>query len=498
MNQKNWNDPKYQRMTDVNVRGDEIEVKFEDKTTVILNKDTVVPIGAHNPNWNGLQFNAYELILPTSQGEAEIPWSTIRLLSDSSFATHWASMAEGQAKDIGSRLRELRQSKNLTSKEVAERAGITPQSLSRIEKGHHDVVFTTLRKILAAMGCTLQDLAAVQFVPTSINSLLKRVESAGIRRDWLLERILPDELLHGYDVKIQKNEIINQLAILIAKIFRWSPEEVLGNNPLVINVELLPDMKFKKQARSKVKEVHAYTFYAYYISSLVSQAIDHIETRDLPEDPDQMRKEILSDYGPLNFENTLRYTWDHGVPVIPLHDPGAFHGACWKISERKVIVLKQLTKFQGRWLFDLVHEIGHVIRNLDAVGSILEEDEITPFDDELVESEANDFASDLLFSGRAEALAELAADRAQGKVENLKSAVIQIASEERFPLDLFANYLAFRLYAANNINWWGTANNLQISEPSPFEIARKVFHEKVDLEQLDGDDRNMLLRAIEN
>lgn len=498
MNQKNWNDPKYQRMTAVNVKGGEIEVEFEDKTTVTLDKDVVVPVGTYNPNWKDLQFNAYELILPTSQGETEIPWSTIRLLSDSAFAAHWASMAEEQAKDIGPRLRELRQSKNLTSKEVAERAGITPQSLSRIEKGHHDVVFTTLRKILAAMGCNLQDLATVQSVPTSINSLLKRLESAGIRRDWLLERILPDELLHEYDTKIQKNDLVNQLTTLITKIFKWSPEEILGNNPLLINVELLPDMKFKKQVRSKVKEVYAYTFYAYYISLLVLQTIDHIKIRDLPENPEQMRKEILKDYGPVNLENTLRYTWDHGVPVIPLHDPGTFHGACWKISERKVIVLKQLTKFQGRWLFDLAHEIGHVARNLNTENVILEEDEISPFDDELVESEANDFASDLLFSGRVETLADLAADRAQGKVENLKSAAIQIASEERFPLDLFANYLAFRLYAANNINWWGTANNLQISEPSPFEIARKIFDEKTDLKQLEGDDRELLLRAIEN
>jgi hypothetical protein len=39
------------------------------------------------------------------------------------------------------------------------RAGIHPQSLSRIEHGQHDVVFTTLRRVLAAMGCSLRDLA---------------------------------------------------------------------------------------------------------------------------------------------------------------------------------------------------------------------------------------------------------------------------------------------------------------------------------------------------
>lgn len=498
MNEKPWNDPKYQRITSASVKGEEIEVKFEDNAIVILDCDALVPPSAHNPDWNNLQFNAFELILPTSLDEVEIPWSTIRLLSDPFFAAHWAQKAEEQASDVGQRLRELRQSKNLTSKDVAERAGITPQSLSRIEKGHHDVVFTTLRKILAAMGCTLQDLASVQVVPTSINSLFKRLESSGIKKEWLFERILPNELAYGFDTKDQKIDLVNQLTSLISKIYKWSPDEILGNNALFINVDLMPDIKFKRQARSKAKEVHAYAFYAHYISLLVLQTMEKTRTRKLPENPDEIRKEILKDYGHVNLENTLRYIWDHGIPVVPLSDPGVFHGACWKISERKVIVLKQLTKFQGRWLFDLLHEIGHVIRNLDTVGSIIEEDEISPFDDEKIENEANDFAIDLLFAGRAEELAELTADRAKGSVEKLKSAAIQVAAEERIPLDLFANYLAFRLSATNNISWWGAANNLQISDPSPIEIARKVFDENVNMELLNVDDRELLVRALEN
>lgn len=43
---------------------------------------------------------------------------------------------------------------------------ITPQSLSRIEHGHHDVAFQTLSRILAAMGCNLRDLADMQLAPT--------------------------------------------------------------------------------------------------------------------------------------------------------------------------------------------------------------------------------------------------------------------------------------------------------------------------------------------
>jgi len=494
MNEKNWNNPKYQKIISAAVDEAKIEVKFEDNSTVVLDRNAILPPGSDHPDWNRLGFNAYELILPTKSDDLEIPWTTIRLLSDSAFAAHWAQQAEEQAKEIGPRLRELRQSKNLSSKEVAERAGITPQSLSRIEKGHHDVVFTTLRKILAAMGCTLQDLVSIEILPSTFSSLMKRLENAGIKRDWLIERFLPN----GFDQEDQRSDLVNQLINLVSKIYQWSPVEILGGDPLFINAKLIPEIKFKKQAKSLTKEIQAYTFYAHYVSLLVLQTISHIKIKDLPKSPDEMRKEILDLYGPLNLENTLRYIWDHGIPVIPHSDPGVFHGACWKVSDRKVIVLKQLTKFQGRWLFDLSHELGHVVRNLDALGSVIEDEEISPLNEEDIEEEANDFASEFLFSSRESDLAEAAAERAKNKVELLRSVAIQIAAEERLPLDLFANYIAFRLSAISDINWWGTANNLQITEPSAIEIARKVFDEKTNLELLNEEDRDLILRAIEN
>ena len=46
---------------------------------------------------------------------------------------------------------------------------ITPQSLSRIEHGHHDVAFLTLSRILAAMGCNLRDPADMQLAPSGQN-----------------------------------------------------------------------------------------------------------------------------------------------------------------------------------------------------------------------------------------------------------------------------------------------------------------------------------------
>src|SRR5207237_5738184 len=108
--------------------------------------------------WARLTFDRHEVVVPTPGGPVEIPWSTVRALTDRDFGVHLAAAADEQARHVGRRIKELREGRQLTAKELAARAGITPQSLSRIEHSHHDVVFTTLRRILAAMAASLHDL----------------------------------------------------------------------------------------------------------------------------------------------------------------------------------------------------------------------------------------------------------------------------------------------------------------------------------------------------
>ena len=443
-----WEKPNYQHITSVIVIKDNLLVEFEDGSKVALGLDSVLPHTANDANWELMQFNLYEIIVPTTLGETEIPWSTIRLLSDPDFAAHWAKRAEVQAKDIGIRLRELRKSRNLTSKEVAERAGFSPQSLSRIENGYHDVVFTTLRKILAAMGCSLQDLASVQIASPSLGFLLKRLETVGIKKEWLVDRILPNELISSAtNADTDQSKVISEITNNLSKIFHWSPEQVLGTDPLVLNFLSIYPAKFKTGVRIREKQTTAYAMYAHYISLLVLRATEHLNLNPIPNDVDKIRFQIAQDYGPITFTNVLNYVWDHGIPVIPLADTGTFHGACWKTSDRYSIVLKQVTKYQGRWLFDMAHELGHILLHLsENQSSIIEIDEISPFHESDEEWEASEFASNLLFGRDVEKLAELCVDVAQNKVEKLKSAVIQVAANEHVPVDLLANYIAFRTH----------------------------------------------------
>lgn len=57
--------------------------------------------------------------------------------------------------EVGPRLRQLRERKSLTARQVAELAGLTPAYLSRLENGRISPTVATLAKLVAAMGETM-------------------------------------------------------------------------------------------------------------------------------------------------------------------------------------------------------------------------------------------------------------------------------------------------------------------------------------------------------
>lgn len=171
-----WDVPAYQRIVSAAHQGSNLAIQFEDGSWATVEATRVLPPDSAEADWTAMTHDAFEIMVPTGSGEAQISWLTIRALTDRVFATHLATAADAQARHVGLRLRELRQRRDLTSKEVAQRAGITPQSLSRIEHGKHDVVFTTLQRTLAAMGCSLKDLAAS---PSDSMSVVVNVQGPG-------------------------------------------------------------------------------------------------------------------------------------------------------------------------------------------------------------------------------------------------------------------------------------------------------------------------------
>jgi transcriptional regulator with XRE-family HTH domain/Zn-dependent peptidase ImmA (M78 family) len=460
-----------------------------------------MPPGIEDPDWRSLSFSDFEIVVPALEGEFEIPWTAIRLLSDDEFATHWARVAEEEASRIGQQLRILRKRKNLSSKEVAERAGIAPQSLSRIENGRHDVVFTTLKRILAAMGASLKDLAVLEEdeVPLqTVGELIKRLEDVGLRRDVIFRRVFPPELANRLSRASgdELRELLLEATGAISNVFGWSKQELLVGRQLSIDHSAAQYALFKTSVRTDEKHTTAYALFAHYVALLALQATEHLPSKQLPTSATDIRKAVIATYREMTLESLLLYLLDHGIPVVPLQDSGAFHGACWRVDDRSVVVLKQVTPYQARWLFDLAHEICHISRHLsNERDGIVEAVEISGRGEEPYEQEASDFASELLLYGRAGDLAEMCVGYSDGRMEFLKSAVIRVAASEQVPVDVLANYLAYRL-SMQGENWWGTASGLQMTDPAPLEVAQSIFLGVADLNRLSPPDRELLLRAI--
>ncbi|MCH7687317.1 MAG: hypothetical protein IH899_11655 [Planctomycetes bacterium] len=186
-----------------------------------------------------------------------------------------------------------------------------------------------------------------------------------------------------------------------------------------------------------------------------------------------------------------------GIPVLPLNDPGAFHGACWREGGRNIIILKQQTDSAARWLYDIIHELRHCAENPEiAEHLVIETNPISPDRQESdSEEEANEFAKDVILGGRSDELEQACVRLAGGSVEQLKWAVPKIAEKEGVEIDSLANHMAFRL-SQQGINWWGAANNLQREKFSPWEHARRIFLQRIDLGALGEFDRGLLTRAV--
>jgi hypothetical protein len=214
-------------------------------------------------------------------------------------------------------------------------------------------------------------------------------------------------------------------------------------------------------------------------------------------DPRRVHDQIVKLSGEISIGSVLDFVWDCGIPVIPLRDPGAFHGAWWRIDGQDIIVVKQTTSSTARWIIDILHEYFHSATEPDSSdGAIVEEREPTHANSgSEAEQLATEFAVRTALNERQEQLAEACVKAAHGKVEWLKSAVPQVAARENVDLAMLANYMAYRL-SFQDINWWPTAQGLQSSSEDPWAVAASKLLQRLEMDRLAPADRDLLIQAL--
>lgn len=449
----------------------------------------------------------YSIKIDIESETREIPWDKIRVLTDKDFSKYLAQEAENEAKLIGIKIKRLREKKGIKSNELAERSGISAQTISRIEKGHQDIVFTTLRKLLASMGYSLQDLADEEVELQNEKSkqrtfsfLLKKLSKVGIDPTFITRRIIPQNL--QVEINNSGNEqpdlLLNEAASYLSNIYGWNINEIWSNSNLTLDDASVSSALFKKGHKSNFNQIKAYVPYAHFLAKTVIKARKTNSSVAYPSDIEDFKRTLKDNYGGIELKGILSYAWDMGICVVPLKDSGIFHGAAWNINGNRVIVLKQQVDSHAKWIFDLLHELYHALVHLvNEDEMILEADDISPgsANDDPKENEANSFASQVVFNGNPEAYVKEVVTLAKGKTELLKNAVEQIASKHHLRKDSLANYLAYRL-AYQGSSWWGTAEGLQETIPQPYEVAREVLLENINWNKLGSIDYNLLANAL--
>lgn len=332
------------------------------------------------------------------------------------------------------------------------------------------------------------------------NTLFKWLKEFGLDKDFVLNRLLPKSLalkLQEQNDTEETAQLVQRALAVVERVFKWEPGALFRSTSPSLNMATVGTTRFKRNIHSDIEHISAYTLYAHHLALLVLQATANLPRKPIPTDPDVVRREVLASYGTFTFEHVLQYVWSLGIPVLPLNDKGVFHGACWRIGHRNIIVLKQRTMSEARWLFDLLHELCHAGQDLDKDEFVVIEDADSAQGLQLAEEEkmASQFAGNVILDGRAEELVKKCVYAANGSVEQLKRVVPTVAHREDVSTDALANYIAFRL-SLQKLDWWGTANNLQVPSMAAWRITRDLLLKRANIEVLDEVDHDLLLQAL--
>ncbi|MEW6620643.1 MAG: helix-turn-helix transcriptional regulator [bacterium] len=91
---------------------------------------------------------------------------------------------------IGSRIQRLRNEMRLSQERLAERAGLHPTYIGRIERGEVNPTITVLNKIASVLGMTITDLLSLP----SAQEVVSKEESSTFEIIGLIERINPQHI----------------------------------------------------------------------------------------------------------------------------------------------------------------------------------------------------------------------------------------------------------------------------------------------------------------
>lgn len=389
---------------------------------------------------------------------------------------------------------------DLSQKDLADRLGLKEQQIQRYESTNYaSASLSRLQEVAQALGVRVTEKVFLPDFHPRKSYLLERLKAEGISESFLIGKLLPSDTAEEFLNAANDDELLTiKVANVLENVFNCKNEDIFGAQPLRLHSAALATARFKVPGGDRGKRFSAYVAYANYLAISVANAhqaqpFNHpLSTNFL-----SLKSAIKESKGATDLASLVDYMWDIGIPVIPLKDAGEFHGACWRIAGRNSIVIKQNSKSESRWCFDLMHEYYHCTQNPDAEShewidgeELSSERQSSP-----EEKAANIFSGNFLLDGRAEDLVQDCVLLSKGDIKYIKHSVETVARKEGISVSHLANYMAFRL-SLQGINWWGAANNLQEINNSPFNVVRDVFMRRFDFGRIDELSSKILKRAL--
>lgn len=390
----------------------------------------------------------------------------------------------------------------LSQKALAERLGLKEQQIQRYEAERYaSASYQRLRDVANALGLRIRNDILLPVAPSDFSGLVNKLRQVGLDQEFLFDRLLPsaDAARAAGEVATPEDDttLWVKVGAILERVFGWTQDNIFGAQALQTPRFAAAEARFKMPAGRKKATTSLYAAYANYLAVIALNGARALPEGKVPTDAAEMRRCIVKRHGAISLRSVIHTAWDFGVVVLPLRDRGAFHGACWRYEGRNTIVLKQTSKHEARWLFDLLHELFHAGQRPESdTLEIIEADETSTerrnSDEEIA---ASQFAGDVALDGKAELLAQSCVKAARGSVERLKSVVPTVAAQYNVGVGALANYMAFRL-SWQGVNWWGAAANLQADDGDPWTIVRDVFVERFPFAIDNELDRQLLQRAL--
>lgn len=401
--------------------------------------------------------------------------------------------------DLPRALIQARIAAGLTQKQLAERIGVKEQQIQRYEANDYaGAGLDRIQAVLTALGIKLKKelfIPAGEFGPETV---IRKLTDLGLDRSFVTHKLLPERLRLALSSN-QNNldALVLEAANRIARVFKTEIKEFFVPGSLLIDDSALAAARFKVPAGASKTKISTYAVYSHYLALLSLQATPYLVPSPIPVSWKHIRRQILAKYNDMNLNTVANYCWDLGIVVLPLNDVGTFHGATWRVHGRNVIVVKQRTKSEARWMIDILHELWHAAQNqeLPEHGFIEADPRSSAYADSIDEEIATDFAADVLLEGRAEDLAQECARVSNKRLEWLKTTVMKVARSNKIREDVLANYLAYRL-AQEGEDWWATASVLQRSSHDPWEVVRDIALTRIKWSQLSPPDRELLAKSL--